>query len=130
MILKAFEKVWHECFVLKLKQHCIYGNLLNILEDFLRNRKQRVTLNRQMSNWKNIYAAVPQGSIMRPLLVLIYINDLAENLSSNLKLFADNNSLFFVECDLNTSANEINDDLKKIEVWAHQWKMCFNPNPF
>ena len=56
------------------------GNLLNIFEDFLRNRTQRVVLNGQTFNWKNIYAGVPQGSILGPLLFLIYINDLAENL--------------------------------------------------
>ena len=60
---------------------------------------------------------------------LIYINDLAENISSNPKLFADDTSLFSVVRDLNISANEINDDLKKIEAWAHQWKMSFNSDP-
>ena len=128
-ISKAFDKVWHEGLVFKLKQNGISGNLLNIFEDFLRNRKQRVVLNGQTSNWKNIHACVPQGSILGPLLFLVYINDLAENLSSNPKLFADDTSLFSVVRDLNTSANEINDDLKKIEAWAHQWKMSFNPDP-
>ena len=65
---------------------------------------------------------------MGPLLFLIFINDLTGNLSSNPKLFADDTSLFSVVRDLNTSANEINDDLKKIEAWAHQWKMSCNPN--
>ena len=63
------------------------------------------------------------------LLFLIYINNLAENLSSNLTLFVDDTSLFSVVRDLNTYANEINDDLKKIEAWAHQWKKSFNPDP-
>ena len=103
--------------------------MLNIFEDFLRNRKQRVVLNGQTSNWENIHAGVPRGSILGPLLLLIYINDLAENLSSNPKLFADDNSLFSVVRDLNSSGNEFNDDLKKIEAWAHQWKMSFNPDP-
>ena len=119
-ISKAFDKVWHEGLVFKLKQNGISGNLLNIFEDFLRNRKQRVVLNGQTSNWENIHAGVPQGSILGPLLFLIYINDLAENLSSNPKLFADDTSLFSAVGDLNTSANEINDDLKKIETWAHR----------
>ena len=82
------------CF--KLKQNGISGNLLNIFEDFLINGKQRVALNGQISNWENIHAGVPQGSILGPLLFLIYINDLAENLSSNRKLFADDTSLFSV----------------------------------
>ena len=118
-ISKVFSKVWHEGLVFKLKQNGIFGNLLNILEDFLRNRKQRVVLNEQASNWENIHAGVPQASIFRPLFFLIYINDLAENLSSNPKHFADDTSLFSAVRDLNTSAIEVNDDLKKIEAWAH-----------
>ena len=66
---------------------------------------------------------------MGPLLLLIYINDLAEDLSSNTKHFTDDTSLFSAVCDLNISAIEINDNLKKIEAWAHQWKMSFNPDP-
>ena len=67
---------------------------------------------------------------MGPLLFLIYINDLAENLSSNPKYFPDDSSLLSVVRDLNTSANEINDDLKKIKAWSHQWKMSFNLDPW
>ena len=100
------------CF-LKLKQNGISGNLLNVSEDFLKNRKQRVVLNGQISNWENINAGVPQGFILEPLLFLIYINDLAKTLSSNPKLFTYDTYLFSVVRDLNTSANEINDDLKK-----------------
>ena len=128
-ISKAFDKIWHEGLVFKLKQNGISGNLLDISEDFLRNKKQSVVLNGQRSNWENVYAGVPQGSILRPLLFLIYINDLAENLSSNPKLFADDISQFSVVRDLNTSAIEINDDLKKIEARAHKWKMSFNSDP-
>ena len=127
-ISKVFSKVWHKGLVFKLKQNGIFVNLLNILEDFLRNRKQRVVLNGLASNWENIHAGVPQGSIFGPLFFLIYINDLAENLSSNPKHFADDTSLFSVVRDLNTSAIEVNDDLKKIEAWAHQQKMSFNPD--
>ena len=84
-ISKAFDKVWHEGLAFKLKQNGISGNLLNIFDDFMRNKKQRVVLNGQTCNWKKIHAVVPQGSILGPL--LIYINDLAVNLSSNPKLF-------------------------------------------
>ena len=85
----------------KLKQNWIPDNLLNIFEDFLRNRKPRVVLNRQTSNKENIHAGVPQGSILG-LLFLIYINDLAEILSLNLTLFVVDTSLFSIVRDLNT----------------------------
>ena len=88
-----------------------------------------MVFNGQTSNWANIHAGVPQGSILVPLLFLIYIIDLAENLTSNPKLFTDDTSLFSLVHGLSTSANEINYDLKKIEAWAHHWRMSFNPDP-
>ena len=125
-ISKAFDKVWHEGVIFKLKQNGISGDLLNILTDFLSNRKQRVVLNGQVSTWTSVNAGVQQGFILGPLLFLIYINDLSDNLSSNVKLFADDTSLFSVIHDINISSAELNDDLKKISEWAFQWKMIFN----
>ena len=95
-ISKAFDKVWHEGLLFKLKQNGISGNLLNVITDFLYQRKQRVVLNGQHSSWTNVQAGVPQGSILGPLFFLIYINDLADGLTSNPKLFADDTSLFSV----------------------------------
>ena len=74
-------------------------------------------------------AGIPQGSILGPLLFLVYINDLSTGLSSNPRLFADDTSLFSVVHDRNTSANELNNDLLKIRSLAYQWKMNFNPDP-
>ena len=73
-IAKAFHKVWHEGIIHKLKRNRISGNLLSLLTNFLRNRKQRVILNDQSSSWVNINAWIPQGSILGPLLFLIYIS--------------------------------------------------------
>ena len=67
-----------------------------------------------------------QGSILGPLLFLIYINDLSNNLSSTAKLFADDTSLFSVVNDVNLSQFHLNSDFKKISEWAYQWKMAFN----
>ena len=128
-ISKAFDKVWHKGLLFKLSQNGISGNLLDLLSSFLSDRKQRVLLNGQTSEWRNVTAGVPQGSILGPLLFLIYINDLSGDLSSKAKLFADDTSLFSVTHDITTSANELNNDLKKISDWAFQWKMSFNPDP-
>ena len=82
-----------------------------------------------MSSWADVNAGVPQGSILGPLLFLIYINGLADGLSSNAKLFADDTSLFSVVHNANTTAKELNNDLVKISRCTYQWKMSFNPDP-
>ena len=99
------------------------------MTDFLDNRTQRVILNGQYSSWAKVEAGVPQGSILGPLLFLIYINDLSDNLASNPKLFADDTSLFSVVKNVDASNIDLNNDLKKIGEWAFQWKMSFNPDP-
>ena len=128
-ISKAFDKVLHEGLILKLSRSGICGNRLNLLKDFLKQRKQRGLLNGQKSSWKRITSGVPQGSILGPLLFLIYINDLSDGLSSNCKRVADDTSLFSVVDDATISSSELNSDLEKISEWAFKWKMSFNPDP-
>ena len=113
---KAFDKVWHKGLIFIMKQNGISGELLHILSDFLSNRKQRIVLNGQNSSWTNVHVGVPQGSIPGPLLFLIYINDLSDHLTSNEKLFRDDASLFSVVHDVNTSAKELNEYLKKLII--------------
>ena len=86
-------------------------------------------LNGQHSSWADVKAGVPQGSILGPLLFLIYINDLPNGLNSNAKLFADDTPLFSVVHSITDSANLLNSDLSKINEWALQWKMNFNSYP-
>ena len=128
-ISKAFDKVWHKGPIYELKQNGISGSILNTIIDFLSFRKQRVALNGQVSQWTSIEVGVPQGSILGPLLFLIYINDLYDDLSTNPKLFASDTFLFSIVHDINTSAAHLNNDLRKISNWAFQWKMSFNPDP-
>ena len=125
---KAFDKVWHQGLLFKLESFGVRGKLLNLLKDYLSNRFQRVLLNGRESSWLPIKAGVPQGSILGPLLFLIYINDLPDGLNSVAKLFVDDTSLFSVVQDPNESAKYLNLDLNVISQWAYQWKMLFNPD--
>ena len=84
------------------------------------NRKQRVKLNGQNSFWTNVHAEILQGHILGPPLYLIHINDLADGLLSNVKLFAHGTSLFLVVHDVHAPARELKDDLKKINKYAFQ----------
>ena len=102
---------------------------MNLIIDFLDARKQGVVLNGQYSSWTSVKARVPQGSILGPLFFLMFINDLSDNLVLNPNLFADDTSLFSVVQDITLSANNLNDDLKKIKKWTFQWKRSFNPDP-
>ena len=85
-------------------------------------------MNHQFSSLVNIRAGDPQGSILRPLLFLIYISNLPNGLESKCKLFADDTLLFSVAHDANTSASDINNDFQLISDWAFQWKISFNPD--
>ena len=115
--VKAFDKVWHVGLIFKLKSVGISDALLQLIKSFLTNRFQRFILN-----------SVPQGSILGPFFFPIYINDLSVDITSTVKLFADDTLLFYIVHDPNTSANELNKDLRTMSEWTYQWKMPFNPD--
>ena len=126
-ISKAFDKVWHDGLIYKLKQNGVKDKLLCILIDFLKNRQKK---SKQFwTLWTKVNAGVLQGSILGPLLFLIYINDLRNGLQSNPKLFADDTSLLPTVQDITTSTISLNNDLTKISEWAAQWKMSLDPDP-
>ena len=113
-ISKAFDKVWHEGLPLKLSLNGFSENFLKLLGGFLYCCKQRVVLNGQNLFWENVNAGVSQGSILGPLLFLIYINDLSNGVFSNCKLFADDASLFSGVNDIQSSAANLRNDLTVI----------------
>ena len=119
-ISKAFDQVWHEGLLFKLKRSGIDDHLHALICDFLRGRKQRVVLNGMESSWESIESGVPQGSVLGPLLFLVYINDLTDNISSNMRLFADDSSLFIKVGNIQDTHNQLMDDLTKITNWAWQ----------
>ena len=123
---KAFDRVWHDGLLYKLECNGISGNVMILIRNFLSDRKQRVLLNGKSSQWASISAGVPQGSVLGPLFFLVYINDLVENVDSDVKMFADDTSLFSVVYDEATTAQQLNRDLERVRLWAWQWKMEFN----
>ena len=88
-----------------------------------------MVINGSYSDYASIESGVPHGSVLGPLLFLIYINDLERNIKSNIKSFADDTMLFSIEENPEISANDLNQDLDVINQWAHQWKLEFNPDP-
>ena len=95
-ISKAFDRVWHKGLIHKLEAAGVTGKLLAWFKNYLYNRKQRVIQPGVSSNWSKILAGVPQGSILGPLLFFIYINDIVNEIGSNIRLFADDTSLFMI----------------------------------
>ena len=127
-ISKAFDRVWHDGFLYKLKFLGICGRYYNLIQSSLDIRNQRVFLNGQSSKWSLVEAGVPQGSILGPLLFLIYIIDLPKGFRCNAKLLTDDTSLFSTITSPTTSSSNLNVDLLKITQWAYQCKMLFNPH--
>ena len=125
---KAFDKVWLKGLICKLQSYGIQSNLLSLLKNYLSDRTQRVILNGVTYSWKPIKSGVPQGSILGPLLFLIFINDLVDNLACNPKLFADDVSLNAVMHDKNIGTKNLRDDLAALHTWSTNWKMVFNPD--
>jgi hypothetical protein len=100
------------------------------IESYLKGRKQRVIIEGQSSDWAAIESGVPQGSVLGPLLFLIYINDITDDLDSNLFIYADDTFLFEIVDDVDVSTENINDDLKRISIWSKKWLVSMNPlNP-
>ena len=126
-ISKAFDKVWHKGLLFKLRRAGIRGNLLCWFSDYLSNRFQRVNIPGGISNLCHVQAGVPQGSILGPLLFLIYINDIVEDIQANINLFADDTSLSLIVSDPAAAGTVLQTDIDKITCWAQKWLVTFNP---
>ena len=128
-ISKAFDMVWHKGLLYKLNKNGVKGKMFTIKESFLTNRQQWVIINGLNSEWANIEAGVPQGSVLGPLLFLVCINDLSEVIDSEVRIFADDTFIFqIISDDMQLTTTGLEQDVRKITKWANQWRMEFNPD--
>jgi hypothetical protein len=127
-ISKAFDRVWHKGLLHKMKKNGIRGRLLIWLSDYLNERYQRVIVNGQKSTWGRISAGVPQGSVLGPLLFLVFINDLTHVIKHcKIRLFADDTCLFIEVDDPDIAATSLQTDLDNIKTWSANWLVAFSP---
>jgi ribonucleases P/MRP protein subunit RPP40 len=122
---KAFDSVPHKRLLKKLSSYGISGTLLDWVADFLHGRLQRVRVGESFSDWADVISGVPQGSVLGPLLFLIFINDLPESLGCCIKLFADDTKLYSIISD-DESADLLNNDLQALLEWSNRWQLDFN----
>ena len=117
-IIKTFDRVWHKGLLFKLKSAGVFGSLLTWFSYYLTDRKQRVVLHGVNSSWTSVKAGVPQGSILGPLLFLLYINDIVVDINSSIRLIADDTNLYIIVDIPIQAAEQLNLDLAKIHRWA------------
>jgi len=124
---KAFDKVGHNNLLQKLKHYGIRGKTLNVIASFLSERTQRVVLEGVQSYEGKVISGVPQGSVLGPALFLFYINDIATEINSSIRLFADDTIMYLAVTSTN-DAEKLQSDLTRLETWETQWEMEFHPN--
>jgi len=124
---KAFDTVPHHRLISKLKAYGISGPLLDWIKDFLTDRRQKVIVNQKSSEFKTVTSGIPQGSVLGPILFVIFINDLPETVKTTVKIFADDTKLF--HCTKTAQQQQqLQDDLNKLTQWSEEWQLLFNEN--
>ena len=122
---KAFDKVPHKRLMAKVRGYGIIDEVGDWIEDWLTGRKQRVVINGSSSAWRDVSSGVPQGSVLGPLLFIIYINDLDLGLISKISKFADDTKVG-INANDETAVKQLQEDLNKIGEWSQKWQMPFN----
>ena len=122
---KAFDKVPHARLIQKLRGHGIGGKVLAWIREWLKERKQRVCINGVCSGWREVVSGVPQGSVLGPVLFLIFINDLDKDVANDILKFADDTKLFGRTGGV-LGSETIQDDLERLYRWSTEWQMLFN----
>ena len=122
---KAFDSVPHKRLMMKLSAYGIQGRIAIWLSEFLQGRLQRVVLNQATSDWTSVTSGVPQGSVLGPLLFLLYVNDIPDLVQSNLKMFADDIKIYRAIYSISDSLL-LQQDLDRLSEWAQKWLLKFS----
>ena len=124
---KAFDKVSHEKLLYKLHQYGVRGHVLHWIKAFLSNRTQTVVLENEKSSQVAVTSGVPQGSVLGPIIFLVFINDLPDGIRSKVRLFADDTAVYLAVSILE-DAKQLQEDLERLGDWFLKWDMEFNPS--
>ena len=124
---KAFDSVPHQRLLKKMESLGITGNILSWVKAFLSDRKQCVRVDDKLSNWITVISGIPQGSVLGPILFVIFINDMPKMVKSMCQLFADDAKIFrSVHLRDETSNLMIQEDLESLYRWSERWQLPFN----
>ena len=122
---KAFDSVPHQRLLAKIEAYGIRGSLLKWIENFIKDRHQRVKVNGEVSQWKEVESGIPQGSVLGPIFFIIYINDLPDNLQNQARMYADDTKLYGI-VNVEAQHKSLQDDLNTVTGWANLWQLQFN----
>ena len=128
LFAKAFDKVNHKGLLKKVRHYGIRNNIFNWYESFLTNRTQQVQIDGSLSDPEDVLSGVPQGTVLGPLLFLLYINDLPQYVSegTEVRLFADDSALYR-KIKSPDDHRILQDDINSLQVWEREWSMEFHP---
>ena len=126
---RAFDSISHRKLLFKLNKYGISGNLLNILESFLINRTQRVIITNVVSDEVVITSGVPQGSVLGPLLFIVYVNDLCDIFTKDVtsKMFADDAKLY-TEIRTHLDVEALQHNIDRLCKWSCEWQLNLSIN--
>lgn len=126
--MKAFDKVPHKRLIEKVKSYNIGVKCVKWIEEFLKDRRQRVLVNGICSDWSGVTSGVPQGSVLGPLLFVIFINDLPDTISNESKiyLYADDTKIYRGIRGVD-DMERLQRDVDGMKVWSEQWLLPFHP---
>ena len=124
---KAFDSVPHQRLLMKLKNNGVIGKILAWIEAFLSDRQQCVRVEQEYSNWSRVKSGIPQGSVLGPILFVIFINDMPDVVDCFIQIFADDAKVFNkVNLREDNSGRRLQNDIDSLSSWSNKWQLPFN----